>query len=329
MKDFTWTQNDKAVVIKIPVPSVSHENADIFTTESYIKIHFSPFLFEIFLLHDVNNDKSKCVVKDDLITIDLCKLEEMQWEKLEKDLTKAEKKEMREEILNKSIEKAKQEAEDRRIRKTQLDRFTVQQAMDIDAKQHDLMETRRDAERNTAMNALEEWRVNVADGKTSTNIKDIPKENSNFSVKIVEQKDEVFKENNNTGIKIVELKEEDNKKSGVQVTELSSGEVFENQASGDFKTPRPAKKPARRQVKTPVRSEYVEKKKEEASKRVLPRLRASGQLEITHTPRTFPTPSRESTNDEEQAWLKNVTMARRATGKNLKFLLIGLQIRLV
>ncbi|KAI8425976.1 hypothetical protein MSG28_004964 [Choristoneura fumiferana] len=75
-----------------------------------------------------------------------------------------------------------------------------------------------------------------------------------------------------------------------------------------------AKPRPRKPVKIPVRSEYVAKKKEEAATRVLPRLRTAGSVEVSHTPRTFPTPSRESAAAEEEAWLRNVTLARRATG---------------
>lgn len=271
VKDFTWSQTINAINIRIPLVPVYREKVDIFTTDKYIKAHFSPFLFEIFLLFDINSDKSKCTLQEDLIVFDLVKKEEVEWEQLERQLNKDEKAKFRADMLKECQEKAKQKTEERIIRKSQLDRFTVQQAMEIDNKQHTLMDTRRDEERNRAMNDLETWRRKaIRDKNNENNI-------SNVS-------------DTTSGVKIVELPD-DVPKSG-------------------------AKKAVNKPVKTPIKSDYIEKKKQEVENRVLPKLRAIGQVEIMHTPRTFPTPSRESTAQEEEAWLRNITHARRATGNH-------------
>ncbi|KAM3955871.1 dynein axonemal assembly factor 4 [Aphomia sociella] len=286
VKDFTWTQTKKTLQIKVPVTSGIKETVDLFTTDSYIKIHFSPFLLEIFLLYDVDNGKSKCLVQDDLVTLDLLKREDRDWECLEKVLDRSEKMRAREEIHKKCQEQAKQNSEDRNIKKSQLDRFTVQQAMEIDTKQHNLMDSRRDDERKKAMNALDEWRLNTTDRNTPQN-------------RLCEEKETI-----SSGVKIVELPSNDDYNDEKKLTMKTSTNV------NTVKEKCSAIKP----VKTPVRSEYIEKKKLEVSKRILPKLRETAELEIRHTPRTFPTPTRESTAAEEEAWLKNVTQARRATG---------------
>lgn len=158
VKDFTWSQTSEKLQIRIPLNPVVRENVDLFTSDCYIKAHFTPFLFEVFLLHEINNNTSKCTVKDDLIVLDLIKNQELHWECLEKSLTKEEKMKIRQNEIEKSQETAKKEAEQRVIKKSQLDRFTVQQAMDIDNKQHILMDSRRDAHRKKAMGDLEQWK---------------------------------------------------------------------------------------------------------------------------------------------------------------------------
>ncbi|XP_061714650.1 dynein axonemal assembly factor 4-like isoform X2 [Cydia pomonella] len=285
VKEFTWKQTPTALNITIPLSQGKKEKVDLFATDSYIKAHYSPFLFEVFLLHDVNIDKSKCLVKEDFIILDLVKREEQEWEQLEKELTKAEKLKLRQEILEKCQEKAKEEFEQKRIKKSEMDRFTVQKAMEIDSRHHEIMDKRRDEQRKIAMDALEEWRVNT-DGK---------------GVKIVELPDD--KEN---GVVIEEVTDE---KPTPKVEKKVEPEEVKMKKVLPPATPHP-----RKSVKTPVKSEYVDKKRAEAAKRVLPALRNQGSLEIHHTPRVFPTPSRESARAEEDAWLKNVTLARRATG---------------
>lgn len=287
VKDFTWIQSPKVISIRIPISPVNHEKVDVFTTDRYIKANFSPFLFEIFLSYEIDSKKSSCIVKEDLITFDLCKKEEKEWESLEKELTKPEKMKIKEEVLNKCQEEAQKEVEDKRKQKTQLDRHAVQRAMDVDARQHEIIDKRRNDERDKAMTALEEWRLNASEKNsvkaTNSSIKNIPQK--------LETKD--------SGVKIVEL-------------DSSSDEEKKKQTKKASKSKIP---PVRRPPPRVVKSEYVDKKKNELNKRVLPELRSTAEIEITHTPRTFPTPSRESTADEEAVWLQNVTLARRATGK--------------
>ncbi|GBP08756.1 Dynein assembly factor 4, axonemal [Eumeta japonica] len=266
VKDYTWNQTEKWIHIRVPLRAVSHDKVDLFTSDSYVKAHFSPFLFEVFLLHDVNIDESKCLIKDDLIVLDLAKRDEFEWEKLEKDLAKSEKLRHKEAVLEKCQERAKQEFEDKRIKKSQLERFAVQKAIEIDTKQHNLIDSRRDAERQKAMHGLEDWRL-----KTT-----VLKEES--TPKIIEIPDHL------------DRSEIEKPKEKVALQKSKS------------------------QIKTLVKSEYVQKKKEEQKKRVLPKQRTFGQLEIVHTPRSFPTPSRESQVAEEETWLKNITQARRAIG---------------
>ncbi|XP_046968536.1 dynein axonemal assembly factor 4-like [Vanessa cardui] len=263
IKDYTWNQSSTNIQLRVPIPSVYTEKVDLFSSDCYIKANFSPFFFELFLMHDVDMTKSKCtIVHENCLLIDLVKKEERIWSDLEKILSKEDKKELRQKILEKCQEKAKNEAENKAIMKSNLARFTVQQAMDIDNKQHIIMDSRRDEECKKAMDQLEIWK-------------------------------------NNT-----------NKSSGVKITELPSSEDELSRKKVDVSIASVKQIP--KQLK--VRSEYVEKKKKETAKRVLPKLRDMAQVEITHTPRSFPTPSRESTAREEDIWLKNITLARRATG---------------
>lgn len=270
VKDFTWSQTDKMVNIKVPLKAVSHEKVDLFTTDSYIKAHFKPFLFEIFPLHNIDSRKSKCFIKDDVIIFDLLKREEIEWECLEKNLSKSEKMDIKLKVIEKCQEEAKQAFEHKRIKKSQLDRFTVQKAMEIDSAHHNTMDSRRDSERNKAMNELEEWRK------------------SNDMEK---------------GVKIIELTDN---------SEKLEKKLDNNKTVEKVKIVQQPQKI----VKKIVKSEYIDKKKAEVATKIVPKLRETFQLDVSHTRRTFPTPSRESQAQEEEQWLKNVTLARRATGES-------------
>lgn len=269
VKDYTWIQSSTTVHVRVPIEPVYKEKVDLFTSDCYIKASFKPFLLELFLLHDVDIKKSKCIINNDTIQLDLVKRCEIEWSTLEKILSKDEKETIREKVLEESQKTAAKEAEERAIRTSELNRFTVQQAMDIDNKQHVLMDSRKYEQCDKAMQDLELWRKNNKKDTTDIDV---------------------------------------SRKSGVIITELKSSDDEEHL---DYKTKTNIMKTKPKKV---IKSDYVEKKKEQSAKRVLPQLRQMAQLEITHTPRSFPTPSRESTADEEQAWLKNITLARRACG---------------
>lgn len=329
VKDYSWVQSSSKVHIRVPLDPVYKEKVDLFTTDRYIKAHFSPFLFEIFLLHDVDIKCSKCIVKNDAILLDLVKKNDEEWESLEKTLTKDDKMRIRQEILEECQQKAKQESEDKALKKSNLDRFAVQRAMDIDNKQHKLMDSRKDEQCKKAMDDLEKWRMETVENnqkfkqKNDTGVKivELPvSEDENESINTVtstveKNKPINYNQSKSSGVKIVELtsSEAEDVSKEKNFRNLDSGDTLVNtKINGQIKKQVPIRKPEKKLVK----SEYVEKKKEETAKRVLPKLRQMAELEITHTPRTFPTPSRESTAQEEEAWLKNITQARRATGKH-------------
>lgn len=272
VKDYTWIQSSTNIHVRVPIEPVYKEKVDLFTSDCYIKANFKPFLFELFLLHDVDINKSKCIINNDMIQLDLVKKDDCEWSELEKQLSKEEKKIIRENVLKESQNKATKDAEEKAIRISQLNRFTVQQAMDIDSRQHAIMDSRKNEHCEKAMQDLEEWRKN---------------------------KNEEGKQNLSVSYK-----------SGVTITELPSSD----EEDPTYAKPSNQSQNIKKKVKNVIKSEYIDKKKDETAKRVLPQLRKMAQLEITHTPRSFPTPTRESTAAEEEAWIKNITLARRACG---------------
>lgn len=277
VKDYTWIQSSKSIQIRIPIKAGYKNKIDLFSSDCYIKVNFHPFLFELFLMHDVDITKSKCILDDNFVLVELVKNEEIMWTELEKPLNKEEKMKLRQNIITECQERAKLESEDRAIKKSNLDRITVQQAMNIDNKQHVIMDERRDEERKKAMDELEMWRKFTDEEEIQDTITRNQIEKS--TVKIIELPPDYTGDSQNIQIP----RKENNNKTTAK--------------------------------KTRVKSEYVDKKREETAKRILPKLRETAQVEITHTPRSFPTPSRESTSREEETWLKNITLARRATGK--------------
>lgn len=101
IKDYTWRQTDHNIIIRIPIKKgIPNSKIDIFTSEKYIKAFFNPFIFEVFLLHSINESASSCTFTDDEIIFDLEKLVEQTWETLEnKNINKEEKMLIKQQVV--------------------------------------------------------------------------------------------------------------------------------------------------------------------------------------------------------------------------------------
>lgn len=147
VKDYTWRQTEKVVVIRVPLKGVHHSRVDIFSSDSYIKAcfigllcntctittslysvqnyslatflifwqaHFHPFLFEVFLFSSVKESDSKCTLSDGEIIFELQKVERVIWNNLEANMSKLEQQEMRKRIIERVQENTKAEQERKR-----------------------------------------------------------------------------------------------------------------------------------------------------------------------------------------------------------------------
>lgn len=98
--NFSWTQNDDMVIVKVPLRNRRPHEVDVFTSSKYIKVHFPPYLFEAALLHDIDEDRSKCVLRDDDASFELAKTSSITWTSLTKELTKQELIRLKEEAIS-------------------------------------------------------------------------------------------------------------------------------------------------------------------------------------------------------------------------------------
>uniref|UniRef100_A0A452VFW9 Dynein axonemal assembly factor 4 n=1 Tax=Ursus maritimus TaxID=29073 RepID=A0A452VFW9_URSMA len=82
VSDYSWQQTKAAVFISVPLRGVCVRDADVFCTENYLKVNFSPFLFEVFLYAPIDDENSKAKIGNDTIVFTLYKKELAMWENL-------------------------------------------------------------------------------------------------------------------------------------------------------------------------------------------------------------------------------------------------------
>lgn len=99
IKDYSWTQTDDDVIIRVPLKGAITSKVDFFIQENFVKISYPPFYFEVFLSHKIDEKESRCKILEVEIKIILKKIEIIQWEKLERDFEKTDTVKMKEEII--------------------------------------------------------------------------------------------------------------------------------------------------------------------------------------------------------------------------------------
>ncbi|KDR14473.1 hypothetical protein L798_11644 [Zootermopsis nevadensis] len=180
VKDYIWRQTENMVVIRVPLNGVHCSKVDIFSSDNYIKAHFHPFLFEVFLFSSVKEPRSKCTVGDGKIVFELQKTECDYWENLEANLSKEEQREMRKKILERSQENARAEQERKCVKRAELDRLAVRHQIVIDANQRKRIDEIKGKVKEIAMRELEEWKssnqTKETKGKYSSVKQDVPTE---------------------------------------------------------------------------------------------------------------------------------------------------------
>lgn len=99
IKDYSWTQTDDEIIIRVPLKGVITSKVDFFIQENFVKISYPPFYFEVFLSHKIDKKESRCKILEVETKIILKKIEMIQWENLEVDFDKTETVRMKEEII--------------------------------------------------------------------------------------------------------------------------------------------------------------------------------------------------------------------------------------
>ncbi|XP_035300370.1 dynein assembly factor 4, axonemal isoform X2 [Cricetulus griseus] len=271
VSEFSWQQTPAAVFLSLPLRGVCVRDADVFCGESYLKVNFSPFLFEVFLYAPIDDGNSKAKIGNDMILFTLYKKEPVMWETLSMpDIDKEMMQRIREKSILQAQEKAKEATEAKSAAKREDQRYTLGVMMKIEEEERKKIEDMKENERKKATRELEAWKECQRQAEEP---KRIPRKEKCQRGKQAEEKG---------AIKPPSLPRK------VPPTRLPGrGRNWENI--------------------------FSEKLKEDS----IPAPRSAGSIQISFTPRVFPTALRESQVAEEEEWLHKQAEARRAMSTDL------------
>ena len=133
VKDYTWSETETHVVIRVPLKGVKPNKADIFSSDLYIKVNFPPFLFEVHLFRAVIEEQCTVKIGNGLIVFHLTKREEGIWGQLCSEVdSKDELTEKRTAAVEHSHQRAKEDKEERAKKKREEEQFAIKQQMKLE-----------------------------------------------------------------------------------------------------------------------------------------------------------------------------------------------------
>ncbi|XP_032765850.1 dynein assembly factor 4, axonemal isoform X3 [Rattus rattus] len=271
VSEFSWQQTPAALFLSLPLRGVCVRDADVFCGESYLKVNFPPFLFEVFLYAPIDDGKSKAKIGNDTILFTLYKKEPVLWESLSMPgVDKEIMQRIREKSILQAQEKAKEATEAKAAAKREDQRYALGEMMKIEEEERKKIEDMKENERKKATRELEAWKEcqKKADGQRRVHRKEKP---------------------------------------------LQGKQAEERRALKPQNLPRkapPTRLPTRGRNWENI---FSEKLKEDR----VPAPRSAGSIQISFTPRVFPTALRESQVAEEEEWLHKQAEARRAMSTDL------------
>nr|XP_033775636.1 dynein assembly factor 4, axonemal isoform X2 [Geotrypetes seraphini] len=159
VKDYTWEQTTSEVFVSVPMKGVTAAKADVFCTESYLKVNFPPFLYEAFLYAPIDEIRSSAQIGNGVIIFTLFKKESALWETLTlTDVAKGVMQRLREEAVFKAQQKTKEEAEARAAKKQENKKYSLDVMMKIEDAERKRIEDLKEEERKKATQDLENWK---------------------------------------------------------------------------------------------------------------------------------------------------------------------------
>lgn len=140
VKDFKWSQTEDEILVQIPMENKT-SNADILTSEKFVKIHAAPYYCEIFLLHSIVEEESVCKLTKNAARLCLKKADNIEWKSLERQFESKDEKlqfkqQIHSEIQTRTTEKLKMKIE----MKEQIKKSEMENAIAKDAENRELIE---------------------------------------------------------------------------------------------------------------------------------------------------------------------------------------------
>ncbi|NWZ56213.1 DAAF4 factor, partial [Haliaeetus albicilla] len=186
LREYSWRQSGSAVYLSLPLRGVRVTPANIFCTDRYLKVSIPPFLFEAILYAPIDDTSSTAKIGNGIIFFTLYKKEVAMWDSLTLPNANKEKLQyLRENAVLKAHEKAKEEAEAKKVTKQEHKKHALEATMKLEEAERKRIEDLKEKERQKVTKELELWKKQQKDAEKQ---KRVQKEGELYQVEQLKEK---------------------------------------------------------------------------------------------------------------------------------------------
>ncbi len=152
--EFSWREFDDSIELTIPLKGVSPKCVDVFTAPSLLKVSYRPFLLDLTLLDEIDEDGSRAVLMNGELSICLKKRETRVWGQLCFEGTKDEIRQRRCESLKKRQVAVNRQMENVASKKAEEERMVFRRHMAIEEAERKRLDDIKVTEKKNAADAM-------------------------------------------------------------------------------------------------------------------------------------------------------------------------------
>ena len=151
--EFTWSETDDHVEVVIPLKG-SRKKADVFTASNILKVSYAPYLLDLNLSREVDEESSRAMLKNGILKVCLRKKESQSWGKLCFEGSKEDISQRRQKALKKRDEMVQEQKEKAAAKKVEEDRIFFQKHMALEEREQQRIDQIKATEKKQAEDAM-------------------------------------------------------------------------------------------------------------------------------------------------------------------------------
>lgn len=152
--EYTWREFNDSVEVTIPLKGVSAKNVDVFTASTLLKVSYLPFLLDLNLFDEIDEDDSRAVRKNGELVVCLKKREVREWGQLCFEGSKEETRQRRCDTFRKRDEYVKRQMENVAAKKVEEERMVFRRHMALEANERNRLDDIKATEKKNAENKM-------------------------------------------------------------------------------------------------------------------------------------------------------------------------------
>lgn len=159
--EYAWSESNRHVEITIPLKGVSAKKTDIFTASNILRVSYPPFLLDLNLHGEINDDTSRAIFENGMLRIRLSKRIHEFWGQPCFIGTKEVIKERRRITMEAREKKIQRQMELVSQKKVEEERMVFQRHMALEEKERQRLDDKKAAEKKTAEDSIYDVFTNI------------------------------------------------------------------------------------------------------------------------------------------------------------------------